>query len=40
MSISYPTHVELVEVGPREQIMEAPAHPYTKELLYAYRHWE
>ena len=30
----------LVEVGPREQIMEAPAHPYTKELLYAYRHWE
>ena len=25
----------LVEVGPREQIMEAPAHPYTKELLYA-----
>ena len=22
------------------QIMEAPAHPYTKELLYAYRHWE
>ena len=30
----------LVEVGPREQIMEAPAHPYTKEPLYAYRHWE
>ena len=30
----------LVEMGPREQIMEAPAHPYTKELLYAYRHWE
>ena len=30
----------LVEVGPREQIMEAPAHPYTRELLYAYRHWE
>ena len=30
----------LVEVGPREQIMEAPAHPYTKELLYAYRDWE
>ena len=30
----------LVEMGPREQIMEAPAHPYTRELLYAYRHWE
>ena len=30
----------LVEMGPREQIMEAPTHPYTKELLYAYRHWE
>ena len=30
----------LVEMGPREQIMEAPAHPYTQELLYAYRHWE
>lgn len=30
----------LVEMGPREQIMEAPAHPYTKELLYAYCHWE
>ena len=30
----------LVEAGPREQIMEAPGHPYTKELLYAYRHWE
>ena len=30
----------LVEVGPREQIMEAPVHPYTRELLYSYTHWE
>ena len=31
---------KLVEVGKREQIMEAPVHPYTKELLYAYRNWK
>ena len=30
----------LVEVGSREQVMEAPVHPYTKELLYSYTHWE
>lgn len=31
---------KLVEAGPREQIMEAPVHPYTKELLHAYHCWE
>ena len=30
----------LVEVGSREQVMEAPVHPYTRELLYSYTHWE
>ena len=30
----------LVEVGSREQVMGAPVHPYTKELLYSYAHWE
>lgn len=30
----------LVEVGPREQIMNAPAHPYTRGLLYSYQHWD
>lgn len=29
----------LVEVGSRAQIMEAPVHPYTKQLLYSYTHW-
>ena len=31
---------QLVEVGSREQVIEAPVHPYTKELLYSYTHWE
>ena len=26
----------LVEVGSRDQVMEAPVHPYTRELLYSY----
>ena len=30
----------LVEVGSRDQVMEAPVHPYTRELLYSYTHWE
>ena len=30
----------IVEQGPRDQIMEAPKHPYTKELLHSYDHWE
>ena len=30
----------LVEVGSRDQVMDAPVHPYTKELLYSYTHWE
>lgn len=30
----------LVEVGSREQVMGAPVHPYTKELLYSHAHWE
>lgn len=29
----------LVEAGSRDQIMEAPQHPYTQELLRAYRDW-
>lgn len=33
-------HGRLVEVGSREQVMEAPIHPYTKEVLYSYTHWE
>ena len=31
---------KLVEMGPREQIMNAPAHPYTRGLLYSYQHWD
>lgn len=31
---------KLVEMGSREQIMESPSHPYTKELLYSYSHWD
>ena len=31
---------KLVELGSREQVMEAPVHPYTKELLYSYHHWD
>ena len=31
---------KLVELGSREQVMKYPAHPYTKELLYSYTHWE
>lgn len=31
---------KLVEVGSREQITEVPQHPYTRELLHAYTHWE
>lgn len=31
---------QLVEIGSREQIMEAPAHPYTQELLRSYSAWE
>ena len=31
---------QMVEVGSRDQVMEAPVHPYTKELLYSYTHWE
>lgn len=31
---------KLVELGSRDQIMEAPTHPYTKELLYSYTSWE
>ena len=30
----------LVEVGSRDQVMEAPVHPYPRELLYSYTHWE
>ncbi len=30
----------IVEQGPRDQIMEAPKHPYTKELLHSYDHWQ
>ena len=26
--------------GSRDQVMEAPVHPYTRELLYSYTHWE
>lgn len=29
----------LVETGPRDQVMEAPGHPYTKELLRSYHEW-
>lgn len=31
---------KLVEVGSRDQIMEAAEHPYTRELLHSYSHWE
>lgn len=31
---------QLVEVGSRDQIMEAPGHPYTRELLRSYTVWE
>lgn len=31
---------KLVEVGSRDQIMEAAVHPYTRELLHSYSHWE
>ncbi len=30
----------LVELGSRDQIMEAPAHPCTRELLRAYHSWD
>ena len=30
----------LVETGSRDQVMEAPRHPYTKELFHSYSHWE
>lgn len=31
---------ELVELGSREQIIEAPKHPYTQALLHSYTHWK
>ena len=31
---------KLVELGERDQIMEAAQHPYTRELLHSYSHWE
>ena len=31
---------KLVETGSRDQVMEAPRHPYTKELFHSYSHWE
>ncbi len=31
---------QLVELGSREQILNAPAHPYTRALLDAYTHWK
>lgn len=30
----------LVELGSRQQIMEAPVHPYTRALLDSYTHWK
>lgn len=30
----------LVEVGSRDQVMEAPVHPYTRTLLRSYTSWE
>lgn len=29
-----------VEMGGREQMMKTPVHPYTRELLCSYTHWE
>ena len=34
------TDTSSMEVGSRDQVMEAPVHPYTRELLYSYTHWE
>ena len=31
---------KLIELGSREQIMEAPTHPYTQALLHSYTHWK
>lgn len=31
---------KIVEQGPRDKIMNDPQHPYTKELLHSYDHWE
>lgn len=31
---------KIVEQGPRDQIMNAPRHPYTQELLHSFTHWE
>ena len=31
---------KLVEEGTRDQIMEGAVHPYTRQLLHSYRHWE
>lgn len=31
---------KIVEQGSRDQIMNAPGHPYTQELLHSFAHWE
>ena len=31
---------KIVECGSRDQIIESPNHPYTKELLHSYIHWD
>lgn len=31
---------KIVEMGPRDQIIHAPSHPYIQSLIHAYTHWD